>query len=168
MKWCFVSSISGYLIYFSSFSPHVLASQWKMQPLRHWIEANLFCWQLINLQSKKATPVVSSKIVFYCCKTNCIYDTSISLPLSHILHDKCVWVQTQPCLSLSPPGTTVMTMTAFDADDPATDNAALRYTIVRQSPDKPSSKMFYIDAERGDIVTAISPMLLDREVGWLG
>ncbi|XP_038562505.1 cadherin-13 isoform X1 [Micropterus salmoides] len=63
----------------------------------------------------------------------------------------------------SPTGTTVMTMTAFDADDPATDNAALRYIIVRQSPDKPSSKMFYIDAERGDIVTAISPTLLDRE-----
>ncbi|KAI3370827.1 hypothetical protein L3Q82_007353 [Scortum barcoo] len=60
-------------------------------------------------------------------------------------------------------GTTVMTMTAFDADDPATDNAALRYSIVRQSPDKPSSKMFNIDEERGDIVTAISPVLLDRE-----
>ncbi|XP_027128789.1 cadherin-13 [Larimichthys crocea] len=63
----------------------------------------------------------------------------------------------------SPTGTTVMTMMAFDADDPATDNAALRYNIVRQSPDNPSSKMFYIDAERGDIVTAISPVLLDRE-----
>uniref|UniRef100_A0A671UW59 Cadherin-13 n=1 Tax=Sparus aurata TaxID=8175 RepID=A0A671UW59_SPAAU len=63
----------------------------------------------------------------------------------------------------SPTGTTVMTMMAFDADDPATDNAALRYTIVRQSPDNPSSNMFYIDAERGDIVTAISPVLLDRE-----
>lgn len=59
-------------------------------------------------------------------------------------------------------------MTAFDADDPATDNAALRYNIVRQSPDKPSPNMFYIDAERGDIVTVISPTLLDREVGWLG
>lgn len=63
----------------------------------------------------------------------------------------------------SPTGTTVMTMTAFDADDPATDNAALRYNIVRQSPDKPSPKMFYIDAERGDIVTVISDKLLDRE-----
>lgn len=60
-----------------------------------------------------------------------------------------------------------MTMMAFDADDPATDNAALRYNIVRQSPDNPSSNMFYIDAERGDIVTAISPVLLDREVGRL-
>ncbi|XP_026166610.1 cadherin-13 isoform X1 [Mastacembelus armatus] len=63
----------------------------------------------------------------------------------------------------SPTGTTVMTMTAFDADDPATDNAALRYIIIRQSPDKPSPNMFYIDAEKGDIVTVISPMLLDRE-----
>lgn len=58
-----------------------------------------------------------------------------------------------------------MTMMAFDADDPATDNAALRYNIVRQSPGNPSSNMFYIDAERGDIVTAIPAMLLDREVG---
>jgi len=61
-----------------------------------------------------------------------------------------------------------MRMTAFDADDPATDNAALRYNIVRQSPDKPSPNMFYIDAEKGDIVTVISPTLLDREVGKLG
>lgn len=61
-------------------------------------------------------------------------------------------------------GTTVMTMTAFDADDPNTDNAVLRYIIVRQSPEKPSPNMFYIDPERGDIVTVISPSLLDREV----
>ncbi|XP_033997648.1 cadherin-13 [Trematomus bernacchii] len=63
----------------------------------------------------------------------------------------------------SPTGTTVMTMTAFDADDPGTDNAALRYNIVRQSPDKPSPTMFYINPERGDIVTVISHTLLDRE-----
>ncbi|KAM4733919.1 cadherin-13 [Anableps anableps] len=63
----------------------------------------------------------------------------------------------------SPTGTTVMTMTAFDADDPNTDNAVLRYNIIRQSPDKPSPNMFYIDAEKGDIVTVISPTLLDRE-----
>ncbi|XP_010787301.1 cadherin-13-like, partial [Notothenia coriiceps] len=56
-----------------------------------------------------------------------------------------------------------MTMTAFDADDPGTDNAALRYNIVRQSPDKPSPTMFYINPERGDIVTVISHTLLDRE-----
>lgn len=58
-----------------------------------------------------------------------------------------------------------MTMTAFDADDPGTDNAALRYSIIRQSPNKPFPNMFHIDAERGDIVTVISPALLDREVG---
>lgn len=63
----------------------------------------------------------------------------------------------------SPTGTTVMRMTAFDADDSATDNAALRYHIVRQSPDKPSPNMFYIDPESGDIVTVISSKLLDRE-----
>lgn len=63
----------------------------------------------------------------------------------------------------SPTGTIVMTMTAFDADDPSTDNAALRYNIVRQSPEKPSPNMFHIDPERGDIVTNISPSLLDRE-----
>ncbi|XP_024137460.1 cadherin-13 [Oryzias melastigma] len=63
----------------------------------------------------------------------------------------------------SPTGTTVMTMTAFDADDPGTDNAALRYRIIRQSPNKPFPNMFHIDAERGDIVTVISPALLDRE-----
>ncbi|XP_053356519.1 cadherin-13 [Clarias gariepinus] len=63
----------------------------------------------------------------------------------------------------SPTGTTVMTMTAFDADDTNTDNAVLRYIIVRQSPEKPSPNMFYIDPERGDIVTVISPSLLDRE-----
>lgn len=57
-----------------------------------------------------------------------------------------------------------MTMTAFDADDPNTDNAVLRYIILRQSPEKPSPNMFYIDPERGDIVTVISPSLLDREV----
>lgn len=57
-----------------------------------------------------------------------------------------------------------MVMTAFDADDPNTDNAVLRYTIVRQSPENPSPNMFHIDPERGDIVTVISPLQLDREV----
>ncbi|KAL4657078.1 cadherin-13 isoform X2 [Arapaima gigas] len=63
----------------------------------------------------------------------------------------------------SPTGTTVMTMTAYDADDPSTDNAVLRYHISKQSPSKPSPNMFYIDPEKGDIVTVISPSLLDRE-----
>lgn len=67
-------------------------------------------------------------------------------------------------LALPSLGTTVMRMTAFDADDPATDNALLRYNIRQQTPDKPSPNMFYIDPEKGDIVTVVSPALLDREV----
>ncbi|XP_053304389.1 cadherin-13 isoform X2 [Spea bombifrons] len=63
----------------------------------------------------------------------------------------------------SPTGTTVMHMVAFDADDPTTDNAVLRYNILKQIPDKPSPNMFYIDPEKGDIVTVVSPQLLDRE-----
>ncbi|XP_055991607.1 cadherin-13 [Sorex fumeus] len=63
----------------------------------------------------------------------------------------------------SPTGTTVMRVTAFDADDPATDNALLRYNIRQQTPDRPSPNMFYIDPEKGDIVTVVSPALLDRE-----
>uniref|UniRef100_A0A674GLI2 Cadherin-13 n=1 Tax=Taeniopygia guttata TaxID=59729 RepID=A0A674GLI2_TAEGU len=60
-------------------------------------------------------------------------------------------------------GTTVMRMAAFDADDASTDNALLRYNILRQTPTKPSPNMFYIDPEKGDIVTVVSPALLDRE-----
>ncbi|KAJ8344264.1 hypothetical protein SKAU_G00315930 [Synaphobranchus kaupii] len=63
----------------------------------------------------------------------------------------------------SPAGTSVMTMTAFDADDPNTDNAALRYSLVKQSPHLPSPNMFRVDPEKGDIVTAVSAGLLDRE-----
>ncbi|XP_037264624.1 cadherin-13 isoform X2 [Falco rusticolus] len=63
----------------------------------------------------------------------------------------------------SPTGTTVMRMTAFDADDSSTDNALLRYHILKQTPTKPSPNMFYIDPEKGDIVTVVSPVLLDRE-----
>lgn len=81
-------------------------------------------------------------------------------------HCKGTGTESLPRLNspLSPLGTTVMAIRAFDADDPGTDNAALRYNIVRQSPDNPSSRMFYIDAENGYIITAISPALLDREV----
>ncbi|KAM4614386.1 cadherin-13 [Discoglossus pictus] len=63
----------------------------------------------------------------------------------------------------SPTGTSVMHMSAFDADDPTTDNAVLRYNILKQTPNKPSPNMFYIDPEKGDIVTVVSPALLDRE-----
>lgn len=68
------------------------------------------------------------------------------------------------CLSAFPLGTTVMRMTAFDADDSSTDNALLRYNILKQTPTKPSPNMFYIDPEKGDIVTVVPPALLDREV----
>ncbi|XP_034282423.1 cadherin-13 [Pantherophis guttatus] len=63
----------------------------------------------------------------------------------------------------SPTGSTVMRVTAFDADDTSTDNAVLRYNILKQTPDKPSPNMFYIDPEKGDIVTVVSPAMLDRE-----
>ncbi|MBN3316623.1 CAD13 protein, partial [Atractosteus spatula] len=73
------------------------------------------------------------------------------------------WGEASKTAEVSMDGTTVMRMTAYDADDPNTDNAVLRYNIVRQTPDKPSPNMFYIDPEKGDIVTVISPGLLDRE-----
>ncbi|XP_078400688.1 cadherin-13 [Cetorhinus maximus] len=66
-------------------------------------------------------------------------------------------------LESSPTGTTVMRMTAYDADDPNTDNAVLRYSIIQQTPETPSPNMFYIDPEKGDIVTVVPPSILDRE-----
>ncbi|XP_043944557.1 cadherin-13 [Protopterus annectens] len=63
----------------------------------------------------------------------------------------------------SPTGTSVMHVRAEDADDPLTANAALRYSIIQQTPDVPSPNLFYIDPEKGDIVTVVSPTLLDRE-----
>ncbi|XP_075432824.1 cadherin-13 isoform X2 [Ascaphus truei] len=59
--------------------------------------------------------------------------------------------------------TAVMHMEAFDADDPTTNNAILRYSIIKQTPDEPSPNMFYIDPEKGEIVTVVSPAQLDRE-----
>ncbi|XP_072322886.1 cadherin-13-like [Scyliorhinus torazame] len=67
-------------------------------------------------------------------------------------------------LESSPTGTTVMRMTAYDADDPNTDNAVLRYSITKQTPATPSPNMFYIDPEKGDIVTVVPPSILDREI----
>uniref|UniRef100_UPI00358F828C cadherin-13-like isoform X1 n=2 Tax=Myxine glutinosa TaxID=7769 RepID=UPI00358F828C len=62
----------------------------------------------------------------------------------------------------SPAGTTVMQMTAMDRDDPNTEHAQLRYSIVQQQPKIPSDKMFHIE-DSGFIVTAVSANLLDRE-----
>lgn len=119
---------------------------------------------ILFIQNKKSI-LLSSKIVLYSFRSVLVM-TPECRSFSHMLYmTRMLEFRLNPVFLLSPPGTTVMTMMAFDADDPATDNAALRYNIVRQSPGNPSSNMFYIDAERGDIVTAISPVLLDREVG---
>nr|XP_013800694.1 PREDICTED: cadherin-15 [Apteryx mantelli mantelli] len=56
------------------------------------------------------------------------------------------------------PGTCVMKAEATDADDPETDNAALRYSILEQG----SAGMFSINATTGEICTARPG--LDREV----
>ena len=63
-----------------------------------------------------------------------------------------------PCLSLSSPGTYVTRAEATDADDPETDNAALRYSILEQG----SPQLFSIDEHTGDIRTV--QVGLDREV----
>ncbi|NXX98587.1 CAD15 protein, partial [Centropus bengalensis] len=55
------------------------------------------------------------------------------------------------------PGTCVMTVDATDADDPDTDNAALRYSILEQG----AGGMFSINATTGEICTASAG--LDRE-----
>ncbi|NWU75087.1 CAD15 protein, partial [Onychorhynchus coronatus] len=55
------------------------------------------------------------------------------------------------------PGTCVMTVDATDADDPDTDNAALRYSILEQG----TASMFSINATTGEICTARPG--LDRE-----
>ncbi|NXV16666.1 CAD15 protein, partial [Cepphus grylle] len=55
------------------------------------------------------------------------------------------------------PGTCVMTADATDADDPDTDNAALRYSILEQG----AAGMFSINATTGEICTARPG--LDRE-----
>ncbi|XP_068006997.1 cadherin-15 [Melanerpes formicivorus] len=55
------------------------------------------------------------------------------------------------------PGTCVMTVDATDADDPDTENAAVRYSILEQG----SAAMFSINATTGEICTAQPG--LDRE-----
>lgn len=72
----------------------------------------------------------------------------------------------EPALCQHPPGapaatgTCVLTVDATDADDPDTDNAALRYSILEQG----ASGMFSINATTGEICTARPG--LDREVAW--
>lgn len=59
-------------------------------------------------------------------------------------------------------GTCVMTVEATDADDPETDNAALRFSILEQGV----GGMFSINATTGEICTARPG--LDREVAGTG
>ncbi|XP_037554093.1 cadherin-2 [Nematolebias whitei] len=61
----------------------------------------------------------------------------------------------------SKPGSFVMTVTAMDKDDPKTANGMLRYKILSQNPQSPSSNMFTINNKTGDIVTVAAG--LDRE-----
>ncbi|KAL1022677.1 hypothetical protein UPYG_G00030870 [Umbra pygmaea] len=66
----------------------------------------------------------------------------------------------------SKPGTTVMTVTSVDKDDPKTANGMLRYKILSQNPESPSSNMFTINNKTGDIITVDSgtPNVEDRKV----
>uniref|UniRef100_A0A8C6Q0A4 Cadherin 2, type 1, N-cadherin (neuronal) n=1 Tax=Nothobranchius furzeri TaxID=105023 RepID=A0A8C6Q0A4_NOTFU len=61
----------------------------------------------------------------------------------------------------SKPGSFVMTVTAVDKDDPKTANGMMRYKILTQNPQSPSSNMFTINNRTGDIITVAAG--LDRE-----
>ncbi|XP_035271223.1 cadherin-2-like [Anguilla anguilla] len=61
----------------------------------------------------------------------------------------------------SKPGTFVMTVTSLDKDDPGTANGILRYKILSQSPESPTSNMFTINNKTGGIITVAAG--LDRE-----
>uniref|UniRef100_A0AAR2JTT0 Cadherin domain-containing protein n=1 Tax=Pygocentrus nattereri TaxID=42514 RepID=A0AAR2JTT0_PYGNA len=61
----------------------------------------------------------------------------------------------------SRPGTSVMTVTAEDKDDPRTHNGQLRYKILSQNPESPSANMFTINNRTGSIITVAAG--LDRE-----
>lgn len=55
-----------------------------------------------------------------------------------------------------------MTVTSIDKDDPKTQNGILRYKILSQNPESPSSNMFTINNKTGGIITVAAG--LDREV----
>lgn len=65
-------------------------------------------------------------------------------------------------LSVFPLGTFVMTVTSVDKDDPRTGNGMLRYKILSQNPESPTSNMFTINNKTGGIITVAAG--LDREV----
>ncbi|XP_008432407.2 cadherin-2 [Poecilia reticulata] len=70
-----------------------------------------------------------------------------------------IWNGTVP--EGSKPGTFVMTVTSIDKDDPKTANGMLRYKILSQNPESPSSNMFTINNKTGGIITVAAG--LDRE-----
>lgn len=55
-----------------------------------------------------------------------------------------------------------MTVTSVDKDDPKTSNGMLRYKILSQNPESPTSNMFTINNKTGGIITVAAG--LDREV----
>lgn len=85
-------------------------------------------------------------------------------PISHVCMcttSLCVCVCYYIVSSISI-GTTVMTVTAVDKDDPKTLNGQLRYKIVSQNPESPSPNMFTINNRTGSVITVAAG--LDREV----
>ncbi|KAI1901327.1 hypothetical protein AGOR_G00033160 [Albula goreensis] len=70
-----------------------------------------------------------------------------------------IWNGTVP--EGSKPGTFVMEVTAVDKDDPKTANGMLRYKILSQTPESPTSNMFTINNQTGQIITVAAG--LDRE-----
>ncbi|CAL8379868.1 unnamed protein product [Boreogadus saida] len=58
-------------------------------------------------------------------------------------------------------GSSVMQVTAGDADDYTTANGMVRYRILSQTPHNPIPNMFTINSETGDIITVAAG--LDRE-----
>ncbi|KAJ8395987.1 hypothetical protein AAFF_G00026950 [Aldrovandia affinis] len=70
-----------------------------------------------------------------------------------------IWNGTVP--EGSKPGTFVMTVTSMDKDDPKTANGMLRYKILSQNPESPTSNMFTINNQTGGIITVAAG--LDRE-----
>uniref|UniRef100_A0AAQ4S6F9 Cadherin 2 n=1 Tax=Gasterosteus aculeatus aculeatus TaxID=481459 RepID=A0AAQ4S6F9_GASAC len=70
-----------------------------------------------------------------------------------------IWNGTVP--EGSKPGTFVMTVTSVDKDDPRTANGMLRYKILSQNPESPTSNMYTINNKTGGIITVAAG--LDRE-----
>ncbi|XP_039619184.1 cadherin-4-like [Polypterus senegalus] len=61
----------------------------------------------------------------------------------------------------SQPGTSVMTVTAIDKDDPTTDNGMFKFAIMSQTPRVPNPQMFTINQDTGTI--SVISAGLDRE-----